>query len=521
MATTPRRKSNRTASSTRAKKPTTIDLDAVEVIDTTASESSEAAEEVVAAKTDENEKTKPAVSDAKPTPKRTRAASRTTKQTRSNAAKTTSKAAAPKASEKIENVAADPAVDVKPSGTPDMPEKVLNKSERSGAGFGGLLAAGLIGSAITLGGAGYMQYAGYLPLITKSEVSIDEREPVSIPDLAPLQAEIAELQLKFENQPVAENTVIDLSPIEARLANVEDGLVKSLNALASAETSLANISTNSNPDVNLQLAQEMAKIKAELNKLRSSGQQLAIKLAALPEANTNSPLTSENISAIVTPLLSPLAKAKDKNEQEINDLKSSINTISGRIDKELISRIEQIDTKLKNTATGERLAKSVAINALKSALESGKPYSSALASVETLTGATEPLDQLRPKASAGIATTDTLLKEFHEMQSKILLAASSDGNAGLSDRVMFSIKSLVTISSDEPLSGDTPEAIISRIDAGLKSGNLSQALVEWNSLPEPARSISQIWADKLKQRSSADQQMLELIKSIQSPSTSG
>jgi hypothetical protein len=519
MATTPRRKSNRTTSSTRAKKPTTIDLDAVEIKDSAASNKSDVINEAVETKTDENEDTKPVVSESKTTPKQTKAASGTAKQTQSSAAKTVPKATTAKTTSP--KATAEPAVDVNPSITSDTPDKAKKKPDNSGAGFGKLVAAGLIGSAITLGGAGYMQYAGYLPLITNNEDSSGAQEPVTLPDLAPLQAKIAELQLKLENQPVLENPVIDLSPIETRLANVEDSLVKSLNSLASAETSLANLSTNSNSEVNLQLAQEMAKIKADLNKLRSSGQQLTIKLAALPEASTNSPLTSENISEIVTPLLSPLAKAEDQNKQEISELKSSINAISGRIDKELVSRIEQIDAKLKNTASGERLAKSIAINALKSALESGKPYSAALASVETLTGASEPLEQLRPKASAGIATTETLLNEFHEMQSKLLLAANNDGDAGLSDRVMFSIKSLVTISSDKPLSGDTPEAIISRIDAGLKSGNLEQALVEWNSLPEPSQSISQIWADKLKQKNSSDQRMLELMKSIQFSSTSG
>ncbi len=317
MATTPRRKSNRTTSSTRAKKPTTIDLDAVEIKDNAESENSEVIDEAVENKTaaqttsksGEIEDAKPVASKPKTTPKRTRAASGTVKNPRSSAAKTkprasTAKITTPKAVE-------EPDVGVNPSNTSNAPDTVKKKTDRSGVGFGGLVAAGLIGSAITLAGAGYLQYAGYLSLITNNEDSSGEPEPVSMPDLAQLQAKIAGLQLKLDNQPIRENPVIDLSPIETRLANVEDSLIKSLNALASAETTLANLSTNSNSDVNLQLAQEMAKIKADLNKLRSSDQQLAIKLAALPDSSTNSLLTSENISDIVTPLISPLAKAAE------------------------------------------------------------------------------------------------------------------------------------------------------------------------------------------------------------------
>ena len=528
MATTPRRRNNQTTSSTRAKKPTTIDLDAVEVEadgeTTDADAKKKAADLEKKATEDVKQAAEPAATKKKPAPKSTpkstpgstRATAQKTGQTGTDSVKEANKTAA-----NADNAMETPAVDLDPAAAPDMPDLTEKKSGNSGGGFGRLIAAGLIGSAITLGGAGYMQYAGYLPLITENAGISSVPEPVAMPDLAPLEAKLAELQSKLDNQPVIENPTVDLTAIETRLTNVEESVVKTLDALAAAETALANLSSDANSDGNLQLAREMAKIKADLSEVRASGQQLAIKLAALPQANPNNQVTPENISEVVTPLLSPLASAEQQNTQAINELQNNINAISSRIDKELVTRIEQIDTKLQNAATGERLAKSVAVNALKSALESGKPYSAALASVETLTGASKPLEQLRQKASAGVATKETLLNEFHEMQSKLLLAANNDGNAGLKDRVMFSIKSLVTISSDEPLPGDTPEAIISRIDAGLKNGNLQQALVEWKSLPQSARSISQTWADKVQQRISADQQMLELMKSIQTTSTAG
>jgi hypothetical protein len=51
-----------------------------------------------------------------------------------------------------------------------------------------------------------------------------------------------------------------------------------------------------------------------------------------------------------------------------------------------------------------------------------------------------------------------------------------------------------------PLEGSSNEAIVSRIRAALESGNLSDALSQWQSLPEPARNASAQWGQKLKTR---------------------
>ena len=99
----------------------------------------------------------------------------------------------------------------------------------------------------------------------------------------------------------------------------------------------------------------------------------------------------------------------------------------------------------------------------------------------------------------------------------MLLAASNNPDAGVTERLMSSIISLVTVSSSEALPGDPPEAIMSRIDANLKSGNFATSIDEWNALPEPARQVSASWAKRLGIRKDAEDQMSQLIQTILAP----
>ena len=175
-------------------------------------------------------------------------------------------------------------------------------------------------------------------------------------------------------------------------------------------------------------------------------------------------------------------------------------------------RINKFDEKLKSAATGEKLARSVAIAALKSALAKGEPFSSSLNSLETLSGTSKPIEGLRPYALTGVSTNKSLLDEFRGLQSQILLAANNKADAGITDRLMSSISALVTVSSDQPLSGASPKAVISRIEANLKTKNFGAAVSEWKTLPESARKISSTWANKVNQRIDANGQLFKLTE---------
>ena len=61
----------------------------------------------------------------------------------------------------------------------------------------------------------------------------------------------------------------------------------------------------------------------------------------------------------------------------------------------------------------------------------------------------------------------------------------------------------VGLRSVTPRSGDSPDAILSRAEAALRSGDLPQTLTELGSLPEAAQAPLSDWMDRARTRADA------------------
>lgn len=509
MATTPRGKSNARRATSRSKKPATIDLDAKDVKDNSTSDTGSVTNNdgkkpipvsSSAKSSPPNQATKTQVSDAgSPKKSDTPQQKKTSPSVPSVDPKKVEKTSSvnkfeekPKTSEKEPSKSSA----TKPAGATSKKPKHPNNS----GGFGKLAAAGIIGGLITLGGAGAMQYSGMLQGLGNGEPA----NPAPLVDLSPLEEKLAAMQSKIDQletataQPNSDagSKPVDLSTIKERIAALE-------NAPAPVSGDGGGITVG-----------EITKLQTAYDDLTSKSEILASRLSTL---ETSEPVQTDTstITSLINSAIAPISNSAKQTGSKIEQVEGKIASLTKKIDEEVDARINAFDEKLKNAATGEKLAKSVAINALKSAVENGQPFSAALTSLETLAGSSKPLEKLKPFADNGIATNKQLLDEFHNIQGSILAAASNDPDASISDRLMLSLQSLVTISSDEALPGGSPEAVISRIDANLKSDNFGAAISEWKTLPDPAQQLSKAWIDKLDQRMDADRQMYKLMKSLQ------
>ncbi len=477
MARNPRGKNNQRRTTSRAKKPVTIDLDAKDVKVTPTAQARSAASTSVP-KMGAKTAAKPSAAKVE-TP--------------------TSKTAA-RASNKSTNASA------KPSPTP------ANKNDS----FGKMAAAGLIGGVISLAGASALQNAGVLP--SSGPAPTQQSSSTQSVDLTPLQEKIAQLQSQIDKMgsatPAAAPTV-DLKPIEKRIATLENA--PKPQASSSTSTSAGPSAQTTKQLGELQsglggLQASTKKLETGLQALSTSSEGTAAKIKSIETAMADDSGTNDLISTAIESAIAPLALSSGKNTQQYGALEKQFAALNKRIDVDVNERINKFDEKLKSAATGEKLARSVAIAALKSALAKGEPFSSSLNSLETLSGTSKPIEGLRPYALTGVATGKSLLDDFRGLQSQMLLAANNKADAGITDRLMSSISALVTVSSDQPLSGASPKAVISRVEANLKTKNFGAAVSEWKTLPEPARNISSTWVNKVNQRIDANGQLFKLTE---------
>ena len=177
-----------------------------------------------------------------------------------------------------------------------------------------------------------------------------------------------------------------------------------------------------------------------------------------------------------------------------------------------LARIEAQQQAAQETgASAEAEAQAATLQAamaeLRGALETGAPFADALATLakadEQSDGGPVP-DALRAVADTGIPTQAALQESFPEA-ARAALAASIDALVaqGKISRVEGFLRRQLGTRSLEPRAGDDPDAVLSRAEAALKSGDLDGALAELDSLPEAGRAEMADWTRQAETRRAA------------------
>ena len=135
------------------------------------------------------------------------------------------------------------------------------------------------------------------------------------------------------------------------------------------------------------------------------------------------------------------------------------------------------------------------------ASETGAPFSRALTELAALGASTEPLEGV---AETGIPTLQQLQRSFPETAraglSESLKATMGDG---VGERFGAFLRAQVGARSLEAREGTDPDAILSRAEAALRSGDVETTLSEIASLPEAGQAAMADWVTQADARLSA------------------
>lgn len=268
-----------------------------------------------------------------------------------------------------------------------------------------------------------------------------------------------------------------------------------------------------------QLPTELAAMQGQVTALNAAanntaGQLDAIsrELAALREQMTTTAAAGGDPTAA-----NQIMEAIVAVEQRIGALEaagppSQLLTLQRRVDT-LVQQVNGLGTTVETlaTETGDRnrteaAARSLAMGNLRSAAERGEPFiaeTAALAELGVDQAALAPLD---PFASATVPTVAALRAQFSDVADAIIAASTAEveADAGFWARLWGNAVGVVTVRPTGPIEGDTPVAIVSRMEAAVASGDLATALAERQALPAPALDASAAWAEAAQQRIDLD-----------------
>lgn len=297
-----------------------------------------------------------------------------------------------------------------------------------------------------------------------------------------MAAEIAALRAEIEAVAAEDPT----AGIETRLAAIEDDLGSRIESLAAELQALDGTATRQ------RLSQLETALEGERETLASLSEQLS---AAAGSA-----------SAEIDTYRAELAGLRG----EVQETVAQVAALSRRIDEVAAQAAQQVDlararvAEIEEEAAAEldRATIEAALAEIRSALASGTPFSDAAARLAEGPGVPAGLLNAAP---AGVPTVAQLRDRFPQAANAAIQASiqSQAAQGDVLDRLGGFFRSQVASRSLEPREGDDADAILSRMEAALRSDDLDTALSEAEALPPEAAGAMADWLAAARARQEA------------------
>jgi hypothetical protein len=338
------------------------------------------------------------------------------------------------------------------------------------------------------------------------------------------------------------------------LAGALAGLVVSALAVGAFYSLLApgadvEDSANRLAELEAQVQQENAALDAEAKRESAAVASLDKRVSALETSGGSSGELDKRVAALETANADngPKAVAAGQTAQQavqtdqqlttqVKDLRADIDAARGEIPglaarvakleteapkandadlSALAARLDKIEAALAAPKSESRVApekpapadnsSAIAIIAgeIEDKLAAGAPFGTEAAALQRL--GVDPAQLASLQAVAGGAPTGSALAEsFDAVAPQVLSAASPAESGGVLDRLLAHIHGLVRVHVLGESAGDNPEAIVARIGAECRRGDIAGAVAAFDKLPAAARQAAGDWPVKARARQAAD-----------------
>lgn len=328
-------------------------------------------------------------------------------------------------------------------------------AEESGSGTGTAWLAGLLGGVLGLGAAYGLAWYGLWPAPQQAPAPADPR-------LSQLATAIPEL--------------------ETVTSTVQDELSTLTGRVSTLESSLADLPSGSIDTSNLASADELAALAARLDEM--SGQPAASPAAAESLAAIESELAALRASAAQTS--TELAEAR----QEIASLTQSANDEAGN--DLAIARLPLI------------------FSALESAFEGGRPYETELAALRQAQPELVVPEAIAGPAATGLPRPEAVESRLDAALPGMLAGRPADSDASWQDAGVDWFRGLVAMRPTGVVEGNSPDAIVARLEAAVAARDFAAAAAELNALPAPMRAAAGEVADDIARLAAAENFLAQL-----------
>lgn len=139
-----------------------------------------------------------------------------------------------------------------------------------------------------------------------------------------------------------------------------------------------------------------------------------------------------------------------------------------------------------------------ALARLGAAIEAGRAFEAELDAVAAFTNDENAHAPLRARAAEGAPTRRELKSRFSKAARAALAAASQGEAEGMIGNLEARLQHIISIRPAAPVPGDSPRAVMSRIEDAVRRDAYALALSEIDALPQSAQAALEDWADEAR-----------------------
>jgi hypothetical protein len=191
------------------------------------------------------------------------------------------------------------------------------------------------------------------------------------------------------------------------------------------------------------------------------------------------------------------AETRAEAERAVAPLATRLTSLEREVDK-----LVKLQAERQGDAKAAALA--IAFTNLKRALADGRPYARELAAVESLAPRKTTLNVLTANKDTGIPTAAALIHQFGDVSKRALEKHYQGSSSSFIGQMLKRAQSAIQI-TPSGREGNSPEAVIGRMDQALRRGDLAGAVAEASALNGAALAEMKPWLDAAQARLAADE----------------
>ena len=251
-------------------------------------------------------------------------------------------------------------------------------------------------------------------------------------------------------------------------------------------------------------------VQDELSTLNGRVSELESAPASAPSPNQD---VAEDLSALSARLDElAAAPAPEPDTAALDALRSQVDALRQELDASK-AEIAALSKTAESAAATDTARLPLVFSALESAFASGRPFEAELSALQDAQPEAQLPSTVSARAATGLPRPDEVARRLEAVLPDMLAGRPVAADASWQDATADWFRGVVAMRPAGDVEGDSPDAIVSRLEAAVARRDFSAAQTEFDALPETMRNAAGTLGDDIAALAAASATLTDLRQS--------